>query len=376
MRRKRYTLRSLIWSSIQVALGAVLLFQVAYWRLGDSTTNAASPAGTPTVAIAQVEATRGATATPDPLIFSQATPFFVTPAATSTLPPSAPIPVALPPSTPTPTPFIAPDYLRRDVTVYVVETPPPSTECGQQGFVFKSKFPSKVGRPWREYHAYLPPCYGRDGRVYPVLYLLHGSGHTDSQWVRLGLAQHIDQGIAEGAYPPFIVIMPDSGEFGDTTSGGPRSVEGVFMGSLLPYVEQNFCSWNAQEGRAIGGISRGGYWALMLAFRHAELFMAVSGHSSHLRLETDPAEYNPLATYATANLSSMRIWLDWGDYDFLRAGQQQLHELLMTAGIPHSVKINSGGHANYYWYENMRDYLNWHAQNWSLSRETYPPCER
>jgi enterochelin esterase-like enzyme len=375
MRRKRFSWTSLFWSAIQIAIGGVILLQVAHWRL-ESTGGASVGDGRPTAdALASVDRTIPPTYTPRVLttIVPGAT-FFATPAATSTLPPDAVVPPPAPPATPTPTPFAVPDYLKQPVAVHYLEQPPQTTECGDHGFVYASQFPSSIWGSGRNYHAYLPPCYGQDGRAYPVLYMIHGSGHKDDMYIHLGLPQHIDQGIAEGRYPPFIVIMPDSGSWGDATSGGERSVEGVTIQDLIPWVDSNFCTWNDIRGRSIGGISRGGYWALMMAFRHPEMFTAVSGHSSHLRLETDPPQFNPLSTYTTVNLAHMRIWMDWGESDFLRAGQQRLHESLMNAGIAHSVKISAGGHANYYWFEHMREYMDWHAESWPLARESYPPC--
>ena len=378
MKRKRFSLRSLIWSSVQVAIGALLLFQVAYWRLGGAFPETAAENGDVNATIgARADRTLPATYTP----FPSSTPLagvanlLGTPAATSTLPPAAVIPIADLPPTITATPFKPPDYLLQYVEVRYVEQPPVAVDCDGKGFVFTSRFPSKVGGAW-PYHAYLPPCYGHDGRVYPVLYLLHGSGHTDAQWVELGLPQHMNQGLMEKRYPPFIVIMPAGGTLNDTTSGGTRSVEGVVIENLIPWVDANFCTWNSREGRSIGGLSRGGYWALMMAFRHPELFGAVAGHSSQLRLDVDPPQYNPLATYSSADLSNMRIWMDWGEHDFLRPGQKRLHAALMNAGIPHTAQVFPGGHANYYWYAHVREYLDWHAESWPLERDVYPVCER
>ena len=375
MRRRRFSWGQLFWSAVQIAIGGVILLQVAHWRL-ESTAGSGAADERPTAdAMAFVDRTIPATFTPRVLttIVPGAT-FFATPAATSTLPADAELPPGGPPASATPTPFAVPDYLKRSVSVLDLSEPPQSTECGNQGLVYASRFPSSIWGSPRNYHAYVPPCYGVDGRAYPVIYMIHGSGHKDDMYIHLGLPQHIDQGIAEGRYTPFIVIIPYSGAWGDATSGGERSVEGVTIQDLIPWVDNNFCTWNDMRGRSIGGISRGGYWALMMAFRHPELFTAVSGHSSHLRLETDPPQFNPLATYTTINLAHMRIWMDWGDSDFLRAGQQRLHESLMNAGIAHSVKVAAGGHANYYWFEHMREYIDWHAESWPMAREVYPPC--
>ena len=262
--------------------------------------------------------------------------------------------------TPTPIPYFA--------------EPPQSVACDESGLLFRSRFPSDVGGPLRSYHVYLPPCYGEDGRSYPTLYLFHGSIQTDLHWVDLGLVQQIERGLQDGDYPPFLVIMPNNGEIGNTTSGNDHSIEGITVNSLIPYVDANYCTWNEAEGRSIGGISRGGYWALMIAFRHEELFTAVSGHSSHLRYETDRAEYNPLSTYAEADLGNMNIWLDWGEKDFLRTGQTQLRNLLQEIDANLDVTINNGGHNDAYWLVHMRAYMDWHASQWPVNRLEYPPC--
>jgi len=276
--------------------------------------------------------------------------------------------------TPSPVPIVPARFRPGDAGAPFVESPPETVSCDGGGYFFRSRFPSDVGGQWREYHAYLPPCYGHDGRVYPVVYLIHGSVQTDSHWLDLGLARVIDEGIASGQYPPFIAIMPFSGPLGNMSSGGENSIEGITVNNLMPFIERYYCTWNERPGRTIGGISRGGYWALEIAFRQAELFSAVSGHSSHLRYETDSAKYNPLATYAMVDLTDMRIWLDRGETDFLRAGQEQLHESLSESRIRHEYLINPGGHSDAYWAEHLQEYVDWHAEEWPLDRAIYPLC--
>jgi enterochelin esterase-like enzyme len=203
---------------------------------------------------------------------------------------------------------------------------------------------------------------------------MHGSIQDDTHWLDLGLAQYADAGIEQGRYPPFIAFMPNSGNLGNLSSGGEKSFEGIIVNYLLPFVDENFCSWPEANGRNIGGISRGGYWALEIAFRNPELFGATAGHSSHLRLETDPEKYNPLATYSQADLRNMRIWMDLGENDFLRRGQDQLHASLESAGIDHEYRVNPGGHSDTYWADHIGEYLDWHAAGWPKERELYPAC--
>ncbi|KPK09621.1 MAG: hypothetical protein AMJ56_10390 [Anaerolineae bacterium SG8_19] len=313
-----------------------------------------------------------ATFTPDVLTAPAVAAFFTQVPTKTPTPTFTPYPTHTP--TPSTTPIIHSGIFPIPVEAPYFATPPTSTDCNGQGTVLNSRFPSKVAGRTRPYHIYLPPCYGQDGRVYPVIYLIHGSIQTDSHWLELGLARYADEGIASGRYPPFIAIMPYSGLMGNVTSGGWKSIEGITVDYLLPYIDDNYCAWSEGAGRSIGGISRGGYWALEIAFSHPELFSAVSGHSSHLRFQTDPAEYNPLATYATADLSNMRIWLDRGEKDFLRPGQNQLHQSLDEAGIAHEYHINEGGHSDFYWAEHLPEYLDWHLALWPKDRESYPPC--
>lgn len=313
-------------------------------------------------------ATLPSTYTPQPTATATQTPTPTLPSTDTATPP--------PTETPSPTPFVVPDFL---LTEYepapYLAAPPSSVPCGDEGLLFQSRFPSTLSGPTRSYHAYLPPCYGLDGRSYPVLYLIHGSIQTDSHWADLGLAKLLDQAIQQKRYPPFIAIMPYSDTWGNITSGGPRSIEAITVDELIPYIDSHYCTWAVQDGRQIGGISRGGYWALMIAFRHPDLFTAVAGHSSHLRPETDSATYNPLSTYATADLSHLHIWLDWGERDFLRTGQQKLDQLLTEANIPHDTHIFGGNHSDAYWAVHLQEYLDWHASFWPITdRDLYPPC--
>ncbi|KAA3654098.1 MAG: hypothetical protein DWQ04_34790 [Chloroflexi bacterium] len=283
-------------------------------------------------------------------------------------------------ATPTPSATIAqseiiPDFLLQTSTpIPFLEILPRTVDCDGAGLLFRGQFPSEVGNPLRNYHAYLPPCYGEDGRSYPVLYLFHGSIQNDAHWTDLGLMTHMEAGLREGGYPPFMVIMPDNGEIGNVTSGNDNSIEGITVNELIPFVDERFCTWQDRAGRSIGGISRGGYWALMIAFRHEGVFTAVSGHSSHLRYETDRAEYNPLSTYADADLSNMNIWLDWGETDFLRTGQEQLRDALQEIDTSLDVHVNGGGHNDEYWLVHLREYLDWHASQWPQNRLDYPSC--
>jgi enterochelin esterase-like enzyme len=328
----------------------------------------------PTLAAVAAVASFTPTAVPVPPTFTPLPPPNSTNTHTPTpTPTDTPVPTFTPPASATPTRFAVPGFLSiLPANALFLEEPPTSTDCNGSGLLFRSEFPSDVGGPVVAYHAYLPPCYGQDGRAYPTLILLPGSIQTDSHWPDLGLARYADEGIAGGRYPPFIAVMPYLGHLGNNTSGGDNSVEGMILNYFIPFVDGTFCTW--EEARSIGGISRGAYWALMMAFRRPELFTAVSGHSSQLSLGIDDARYNPLVTYAEADLSQLHIWLDWGENDFLRRGSQAMTEALAEAGIAHEGHVFGGGHNDRYWQVHLPDYLDWHAAVWPQERESYPAC--
>lgn len=338
---------------------------------------ACTPAGQNPIPTIAPAANLLATSTQPPATSTQPPATSTQPSTATSQPPTA---TSQPPTTTsqsptaTPTPNVIPSFLIEPINAPYYEAPLAAVACGGEGLYYQSSFPSPTTGTNRLYHIYLPPCYGQDGHVYPVLYLIHGSIQTDSHFLDLGLAAHLDEGIAAGRYPPFIVVMPFNDELGNNTSGGEGSVEGVTVNDLLPFVERTYCAWIDPAGRSIGGISRGGYWAMEIAFRHTHRFSSVSGHSTQLLLDVDDARYNPLATYATADLSQMRIWLDWGSRDFLREGQEEMQRLLNEANIPNDTTVNPGGHSDIYWQVHMQEYADWHAAAWSLDRATYPAC--
>ncbi|MEW5986601.1 MAG: alpha/beta hydrolase-fold protein, partial [Chloroflexota bacterium] len=235
-------------------------------------------------------------------------------------------------------------------------------------------YPSQIAGPERAYRIYLPPCYGGDGRVYPTLYMLHGSASTDSHWDDLGLDEAADTTIHAQISPPFLIVMPNGGDTANFTSGGPFSFEEVILSDLIPFVEQSYCAWAEPAGRGIGGLSRGGYWALEIAFRHPADFRSVGGHSAALLDQYAGPDLNPQYTALSNDLGGLRIYLDIGADDWLINPLQQLHEDMAAAGISHTWLLNPGRHEDAYWAEHAADYLAWYSQPWPPDRHAYPFC--
>ncbi len=246
-------------------------------------------------------------------------------------------------------------------------TQPPPTPCAEPGRVEQGVLDSIVaGEPMR-YRIYLPPCYGQDELLYPTLYMFGGNIHDETIWDNLGLDEAAEALIAAGTIPPLLIVMPDNGWLANTTPSGPTSDEGFVLNELIPHVEETYRAMPARAGRAVGGLSRGGYWSLMMAFRRPDLFRSVGAHSPALiDSHAGPAE-DPVVTGATNNLGDLRIWVDIGERDPYLPKALPLHEALAAVGVAHEWWINLGTHEEAYWRANLGQYLMWYAAGWPIN---------
>lgn len=270
-----------------------------------------------------------------------------------------------------------------------VSTVPPCDET--EGEVVEGTYPSNIAAQDVEYLIYLPPCYESSGKRYPVLYMLHGLGEgmDYKQWQAMGLVDAADAGYLRGALSPFIIVMPNGAVFlpNGTVAHGmnyfspDNSYEFMVLDELMPVIEQRYCTWNEPAGRAIGGISRGGFWAYEIALRHPEEFSAVGGHSAAFYEREDiPPTNNPLDLARDAEgLSGLRMYLDHGvgDYDWVEEAVAQFSARLETRGIAHTYVVNPvGGHTEEYWASHTADYLSFYAAEWPEDVNLLPSCDQ
>lgn len=226
-------------------------------------------------------------------------------------------------------------------------------------------YSSRISGAEEQYLVYLPPCSESSTRRYPTIYLLHGSDNDDTHWVRLGVFQEMDQGLAEGRLAPAIVVLPDGDpDLFINTSGGPNSFEGQIVDELVPVVDRLFKTDPRPQMRAIGGISRGGVWSLEIGFLNPEVFNIVAGHSPCLNFNEAPPEYDPLKLTDRPSLKSQRIWLDVGDEDYCQPGAEVLHTALDASQVVHDYHVEPGAHEDSLWAEYLPTYLEFYTLNW------------
>ncbi|HDR9032464.1 TPA: esterase family protein, partial [Burkholderia vietnamiensis] len=125
-------------------------------------------------------------------------------------------------------------------------------------------------RDW-SYTVYLPPGYNAEGARYPVLYLLHGNAGNANDWITQGRLQvTADTLIERHEIPPVVIVMPQGGT--DWYVDRKEKMQSAFLNDLLPEVEAHFAVSNQRAGRAIGGVSMGGFGALRFALLEPGLF--------------------------------------------------------------------------------------------------------
>jgi enterochelin esterase-like enzyme len=198
---------------------------------------------------------------------------------------------------------------------------------------------------------YTPPGYS-ESKKYPVLYLLHGIGGDEREWLNGGQPQVIlDNLYAENKIEPMIVVMPNGRAMKDDRAGGNimeknkveafATFEKDLLGDLIPFIEKTFPVIKDRESRAIAGLSMGGGQSLNFGLGNLDTFAWVGGFSSAPNTKT-PIELvpNPAETKKKLKL----LWMSCGDDDNLITFSKRLHEYLQANDVPHIYYIEPGVH--------------------------------
>ncbi len=219
------------------------------------------------------------------------------------------------------------------------------------GKIDSISYPSKTVGSNRKALIYIPPNYSKN-RKYPVLYLLHGIGGDEKEWLKGGQPQIIlDNLYAENKIEPIIVVMPNGRALKDDRATGnimaPDKVEAFatfekdLLNDLIPYIEKKFPVIKDREHRAIAGLSMGGGQSLNFGLGNLDIFAWIGGFSS--APNTKPPE-QLLPDPAVAREKLKLLWISCGDNDGLITFSERTHNYLNAKNVPHIYYIEPGVH--------------------------------
>jgi len=127
---------------------------------------------------------------------------------------------------------------------------------------------------------------------YPVLYFLHGLGQNEQALFKSGGWDLIEDLRQQRKISQFLIVAPEGkNSFFINSANDTLRYSDFFIHEFIPFIEKKYVVKKDRAGRAITGLSMGGYGALRFAFAYAELFSAVSAQSAALMTES-PKELN------------------------------------------------------------------------------------
>jgi enterochelin esterase-like enzyme len=234
------------------------------------------------------------------------------------------------------------------------------------------EYDSKTLGTRRQMRVYTPPGYSSD-RKYPVLYLLHGIGANNRQWLEgCRAANVLDNLLADGKIQPMVMVFPNCDANVTVTNvaasarpaeGGRRGFEGYgapfendLLKDIIPYIESHYSVFADREHRALAGLSMGGGQSLNIGLSHIEAFANIGGFSSapntyefggispDTKLLPDPE---------AAKEKLKVLWLACGNKDGLIRVSQGVHRMLKEKGVTYVWHVDSNAHDDLEWSSNL-----------------------
>ncbi|WP_163399762.1 alpha/beta hydrolase-fold protein [Flavobacterium fluviatile] len=212
-------------------------------------------------------------------------------------------------------------------------------------------YESKTVGSIRKATVYTPPGFNKK-KKYPVLYLLHGIGGDEKEWLNGGNPQVIlDNLYEEGTIEPMIVVMPNGRAMKDDSATGnimaPDKVQAFstfekdLLNDLIPFIEKKFPVLKDREHRAIAGLSMGGGQSLNFGLGNLDKFAWVGAFSAAPNTKL-PKELLPNPEEAKKKLKL--LWISCGDNDWLINNSKRTHDYLYKNDVPHVYYIEPGVH--------------------------------
>jgi len=283
--------------------------------------------------------------------------------------------------------------------------------CGSaaaQSRIDCSALNSRILKRVVRYCVYLPAGYDagatqHPARRYPVLYFLHGLGDNEQTLFNSGGWTLLDDLRNQHRMGDFLIAAPDGKRgFYINSADGAVLYSDFFLQEFLPHIEGKFRVRAGRAGRAISGVSMGGYGALRFAFAHPELFSAVSAQSAAL-ITQSPKELDAasgggsplsgvlgepfgkpinvahwsanspfvLAKTNSAALKKLSIYFNCGqddNYGFEK-GAAALHDELQRESVSHEYHPYPGDHSLSYFLSHFAEVMEFHSKAFGLQSQ-------
>ena len=225
----------------------------------------------------------------------------------------------------------------------------------------------------RRMTVYTPAGYETGGKRYPVLYLLHGMGGDEEAWISLGrTAQILDNLIAQGKAKPMIVVMPNGNASQEAAPGEssrgmvpptmqlPKTMEGSYeqaFPEIVKFIDKNYRTVKSKSGRAIAGLSMGGFHSLHISKQYPDMFNYVGLFSAAIMPNKEAS--SPIYENMEGKLkvqfdkNPALYWIAIGKTDFLYKANEEYRKLLDKKGYKYTYYESDEGHI----WRNWRIYL-------------------
>lgn len=191
----------------------------------------------------------------------------------------------------------------------------------------------------RKATVYLPPKYDA-GKKYSVLYLLHGIGGDELEWLKGGAPNVImDNLYADGKAAEMIVVMPNGrAQENDSAEGNVYAGFAAFanfeydlINDLIPFIQSKYSVYTDKAHRAVAGLSMGGGQSLNFGLGHMDIFAFVGGFSSAPNTKM-PEELIP--DPAKFKAENSLLWMVCGSADGLMYNSSRLKAYCDEKGLP------------------------------------------
>ena len=246
-----------------------------------------------------------------------------------------------------------------------------------------------------------PPSFSSNPeRRYPVLYFLHDAWSDETALEEYGVAQELFRLMRAGELPEFLVAAPGArgAWFSDSHDG--RDLWEKFVRQELPrWMEERQRALPTRAGRAVTGISMGGYGAVKIALKYPDFYGSVSALSGALIPFgwEDLKRYSFLARWTIKHvfgrsrtdnsLAENDVWelLSAAHFEtspfplYLRGGTEDVYGLGRVAaqfaafaadhGIAATAVLEPGVHDWTYWRGALIPMVRWHARQFSYDSE-------